>query len=82
MAAATAERDLVRDDNKKRCYIAPEFDTMLTSTAASSDNDKTYVLPDGNINTVCIVRGSFRQPEAPCTSKSGMGVGGGLSRWR
>ena len=35
-------------------------DTELTSTAASSGNAKTHVLPDRNINTVSTVRGSFR----------------------
>ena len=30
----------------KRCYIAFDFYTKLTSTAESSDNDKTYVFPD------------------------------------
>ena len=36
----------------KLCYIALDFDTELTSTAESSDNDETYVLPDGTISTV------------------------------
>ena len=75
MAAATAERDFVRDVNKKRCHITLHFDTEHTSTAESSDNDKTNAFPDGNINTE---RGSFRQPEAHCTFMSGMRVGGFL----
>ena len=36
----------------RTCYVTLDFDTVLTSTAESSDNDKTYVLPDGNIITV------------------------------
>ena len=56
MAAATAEREFARDDNKKRCYISPVFDTKLTSTAESSDNDRTHVLADGNVNTVSTER--------------------------
>ena len=31
---------------EKRCYFALNFATNLSSTAESSDNDKTYVLPD------------------------------------
>ena len=46
MAAAAAEMECVRDDNKNRCFIASDFDTMLTSTAESSDNDKTNELPE------------------------------------
>ena len=43
----TAEREIVRDVKEKLCYIALDYDTELTSTAESSDNDTTYVLPDG-----------------------------------
>ena len=51
MAATTAERDLFRMTTRTlRHYL--KFSTQLTSTAESSDNDKTYVLPDGNITTV------------------------------
>ena len=48
----TAEREIVRDVKEKLCYIALDYDTVLTSTAESSDYDMTYVIPDGNINTV------------------------------
>ena len=66
--AATAKRDFVRDDNKKRFYSASHFDTMLTSTAESSYNGKTYVLPDGNLNTV---RGSFVKPQHTARLRQG-----------
>ena len=51
MAATTAEGFCSRLE-QEFCCITQEFDAELTSTAKSSNNDKTYVLPDGNINTV------------------------------
>ena len=45
----------------KRCYIAFDFHTKLTSTAESSDNDETYVLPDENIITVGAERFRFAE---------------------
>ena len=39
--------EIARDVKEKLCYIALDYDTVLTSTAESSDNDTTYVLPDG-----------------------------------
>jgi len=44
---STAEKEIARDVKEKLCYIALDHDTVLTSTAESSDNDTTYVLPDG-----------------------------------
>ena len=46
---------------EKLCYIALDYDTVLTSTTESSDNDTTYVLPDGNNITVGAER--FRCPD-------------------
>ena len=47
----TGEKEFVRDVNKKRSYIALDFDTEHTSTAETG-NFKTCELPDGNIITV------------------------------
>ena len=44
----TEERKIVRDVKEKLCYIAFDYDTKLKLTGTSSDNDMTYVLPDGS----------------------------------
>eukprot|EP00745_Piridium_sociabile_P037447 TRINITY_DN68093_c0_g1_i3.p1 TRINITY_DN68093_c0_g1~~TRINITY_DN68093_c0_g1_i3.p1 ORF type:complete len:377 (-),score=42.14 TRINITY_DN68093_c0_g1_i3:191-1321(-) len=57
----TAEREIVRDIKEKLCYVTLDYDEAMKSSRDSTDVEKTYELPDGNIITVGNER--FRCPE-------------------
>ena len=62
----STQLEIVRDMKERLCFVSQDFDEDLLTAGESSEFEKSYELPDGQVITIGDER--FRCPEVKCTS--------------
>jgi len=57
----SAEKEIVRDMKEQLCYVSLDYNDELETSEHSSETERNYELPDGNVVTIGNER--FRTPE-------------------
>jgi actin len=60
-SSTTAEKEIARDIKERFSHVDFDFEAKMKKTTSSSDVDRSYELPDGNVITIGSERFRFHK---------------------